>query len=1226
MAAYLVILISALIFYAQIPFADAKIPYASIDFEHITARNGLPSPVVYDMIQDRHGFLWFATGNGVSRFNGYEFTNYTANAGDAHSIGKGPVVQLLLDSRNTIWATSLSTGLYRFDEENDRFLFIRHDPENTNSMPSDTAYSIDEDASGNLWISTLDAGIVRYNPNTKVYTRYQHDPDNPDSLASNATVAIFCDSQGHIWISTVKNGFMKFDPTTEKFLHYLPGMPHAISIIEDQFNDIWIPTMGHGVYRYIRNEDRFVSYVHDSNDPNSISHNQVIKAFEDRSGTVWLTTWGGGFNIYDRENDRFVSYKHDPANPFSINHNSTWGVYEDHSGVIWVGTYGAGVNKFDRKKERFKVMRHYPGQHNSLSHSSVKTIHEDGDGIFWIGTLGGGMSQYNPKTGAFRHFKHDPANPNSITHNSVWNIVEDFRQNLWIGTENGLDMYDKERDRFYHFKADKTDPNSLSSDLIRSVMIDDQDQLWVGTQLHGADRLNLKGITDFKKVRFENLPVIGGHNSVLFQDSDRSVWIANQNLFRFDNTKNQFVKWEFRPADQRIAPQGLITHIAEDKDKLLWIGTTSSLFSLERKTNELKRYGPQQGLNYASIAALRVYPPDHLWISTRKGLSVMDLAGGKIKNYELGVFNRGAALTAEDGNLYFGGIHGMVSFSPNKITDNPHIPNIVITSFKKMNKEFDTGSPLPLLRDLKLSYEDRFFSFDFAALDFSDPDKNRYKYRLLGFDDNWVQVDSSRRFAAYTNLDAGNYRLQVLGSNNDGVWNDKGISIDIAITPPWWESKWFYSAVILLIAIIVALTIWYVLRLRFEINERQRVEKFLRDSEEKYRDVVEGTTDLITCVDENGNLSFVNSMANKIYGLSPEQCIGRSAFDFIHPLDREMTDAWFSECVTARLTDGTIENRHVNSQTGDMFILLWTANFHYYDDGRIKLVNSIARDITERKNMEQIIIQSEKMLSVGGLAAGMAHEINNPLAGVIQNASVMSNRLMNKEMPANIRAAESLGTKMDVITGFMESRGIPRMIRAITESSSRIASIVENMLSFARKGDSSFSGHHPEELMDKSLELAGTDYDLKKRYDFKTIIITKEYEAELPLFACEGSKIQQVLLNILNNGAHAMFTKASSDSNYTPRFILRLAHNRDTDMVEIEIEDNGTGMDEKTRKNIFEPFFTTKPVGEGTGLGLSVSYFIISENHNGTIDVLSEPGKWTKFIIHLPVKGKAKNS
>jgi signal transduction histidine kinase len=273
-------------------------------------------------------------------------------------------------------------------------------------------------------------------------------------------------------------------------------------------------------------------------------------------------------------------------------------------------------------------------------------------------------------------------------------------------------------------------------------------------------------------------------------------------------------------------------------------------------------------------------------------------------------------------------------------------------------------------------------------------------------------------------------------------------------------------------------------------------------------------------------------------------------------------------------------------------------------------------DVTDKVRLEEIMIQNEKMLSVGGLAAGMAHEINNPLAGIKQTAEVIHSRLLdNLVLPASIREAEKLGISIEAIEAFMRARHIPRMLDTIKECCMRVTELVDNMLSFARKSDRTIASHRMEAIIEKTLELAATDYNLKKRFDFKRIDIRKEFGREVPAVQCEDSAIQQVLLNVLSNGAQAM----QAAGTVKPRFIIRLYPDEARQMVSIEIEDNGPGMDEATRKRVFEPFFTTKPVGDGTGLGLSVSYFIISEQHRGEMQVISSPGSGARFIIGLPI-------
>jgi PAS domain S-box-containing protein len=294
-----------------------------------------------------------------------------------------------------------------------------------------------------------------------------------------------------------------------------------------------------------------------------------------------------------------------------------------------------------------------------------------------------------------------------------------------------------------------------------------------------------------------------------------------------------------------------------------------------------------------------------------------------------------------------------------------------------------------------------------------------------------------------------------------------------------------------------------------------------------------------------------------------------------------------------------------------------------HDGGAVIMID----DISDRVRLEEMMVQSEKMLSVGGLAAGMAHEINNPLAGMMQTAEVLSRRLGDKTLKANIQAAEEAGISLDALESYLKSRGIDTMTQDILESGSRAALIIKNMLSFSRKSESAKSTHSIPELIDTMVELARTDYDLGKQFDFKSIEIVKEYAPDVPPVPCDGNQIQQVIFNLLKNGAEAMHSHATKEKRMgreamTPRFILRVYSDKNLGRLTIEMEDNGPGMDDTVRRRVFEPFFTTKPVGFGTGLGLSVSYFIITETHGGTMDLESSPGKGARFIIQLPLQEK----
>jgi len=394
-----------------------------------------------------------------------------------------------------------------------------------------------------------------------------------------------------------------------------------------------------------------------------------------------------------------------------------------------------------------------------------------------------------------------------------------------------------------------------------------------------------------------------------------------------------------------------------------------------------------------------------------------------------------------------------------------------------------------------------------------------------------------------------------------------------------------------------------------DISDRKQVQRELGHLRNYLTNIIDSMPSIVIGINTDGTVTQWNHEAHSATGIATEDAQGKKLPDVFPRLASEMNR--ISEAIKTKqeLVDTHKAFIH-DGETHFEDITIYPLVTNGVDGAVIRIDN-----VTERVRLEEMMIQSEKMLSVGGLAAGMAHEINNPLAGMMQTATVLTNRLINKSLPANVAASESAGIDLNALYDYMDNRGILRMLSAINESSFRIADIIDNMLTFSRKSQVASLPSNIATLLDKSLALAATDYDLKKQYDFKSIEITREYQDDIPQIPCEASKIQQVFLNLFRNGAQAM----QSGNTKKPKFILRTRYLENDNMVTIEIEDNGPGMDKVTFKRVFEPFFTTKPEGIGTGLGLSVSYFIITENHGGEMSVISEPDKGSRFIIRLPI-------
>lgn len=381
------------------------------------------------------------------------------------------------------------------------------------------------------------------------------------------------------------------------------------------------------------------------------------------------------------------------------------------------------------------------------------------------------------------------------------------------------------------------------------------------------------------------------------------------------------------------------------------------------------------------------------------------------------------------------------------------------------------------------------------------------------------------------------------------------------------------------------------------------------------KDIIDSMPSVLVGIDSAGRVTLWNLEASRVTGLTQEKAQGHILLEVFPLLGGEMErvrQAIFSREVQR---DAKVASQ-VEGERRFSDITVYPLISDGVDGAVIRI-----DDVTERVRMEEMMVQSEKMFSVGGLAAGMAHEINNPLAGVLQNTQNALRRL-TQSSPVNDRAAEECGTTMESIKAFMDKRGILRMLDAVRDSGKRAAVIVDNMLSFSRKSEAHFLLHNIQDLLDRTLDLASSEYDLKKKYDFRQIEILREYQPDLPMIYCEGSKIQQVILNLLRNAAQALSEskERTMKEGGADRPLIILRAKQEDNMLRIEVEDNGPGMPEAVRKRVFEPFFTTKGVGFGTGLGLSVSYFIITENHNGTMTLESMPGRGTKFVIRLPLE------
>jgi two-component system sensor histidine kinase ChiS len=775
-----------------------------VRFQHLTIEQGLSQNSVLCILQDSKGFMWFGTEDGLNKYDGYNFNIYRHDAQDPKSLADNAIRAIYEDRSGTLWVGTWGGGLDKFDRERQSFIHYRNDPANPHSLSNNEVCSIYEDRAGILWVGTKGGGLNKFDRQTESFTHYHSDAANPQSLSNDEVFSIYEDKASQLWVGT-NDGLNRFDQEKASFIHYRndPANPHSlssnnvISIYEDRAGILWVGTVRSGLNRFDREKASFTHYRNDPANPHSLSDNEVYSIYEDRSGILWVGTLGGGLNRFDREKASFTHYQNDPANPHSLSKDEVCSIYEDRAGILWVGTRGGGLDKFDREKASFIHYQNDRADPHSLSSNNVISIYEDRAGILWVGTRGGGLDKFDRERQSFIHYRNDPANPHSLSNNKVISIYEDRSGILWVGTLGGLDQFDREKASFTHYRNDPADPHSLSSNKVYLVYEDRAGILWVGT-VGGLDKF------DREKARFTHYrndpanPHSLSDNEVysIYEDRSGILWVGTTagGLNKFDRQTESFTHYQSDAANPQSLSNDFVISIYEDEASQLWIGTNHGLNRFDRNNDKFDHFTEKEGLPNNSINAILGDQSGNLWLSTNKGLSKFNPQARTFRNYDVddglqsNEFNAGAAFRGASGELFLGGVNGFNSFYPEKIKDSSFVPPIVLTAFRKFDRPVHLEKAISETQELELSYKDYVFSFEFAALDYTNPQKNQYAYQLEGFDKDWV-YSGTRRVAIYTNLDGGNYVFKVKGTNSDGVWNEQGISIRIrvAFLPLHWR-------------------------------------------------------------------------------------------------------------------------------------------------------------------------------------------------------------------------------------------------------------------------------------------------------------------------------------------------------------------------------------------------------------------------------------------------------
>lgn len=838
-------------------------PGSAMRFQRITVQDGLSQNAVLAITQDQRGYMWFATEDGLNKYDGTLFTVFKHDEQDPSSLADSFVSSLWVDSQGELWVGTRN-GLDRYDRSSGAFVHYELDPGGSSNLASRWVVAIYEDREGTLWVGTDGGGLISLNSSRDVVYHYQHDPADPRSLATASVRAILEDRDGLLWVGT-SEGLDCLDRRTGVFTHFRHAAddPSSLSddaiwtIFEDNQGLLWVGTETGGLNRFDPATQTFSRYQHDADDPARLSHDRVRAILESKTGRLWIGTQNG-LDWLDREREAFVHYQHSPYDPYSLSSSSVWSIYEDAGGVLWFGTYGGGVNRYNRATDQFALYQHNPGLPSSLSDNMVWSIAEDQDGALWIGTFNGGLNRLERASGEFTVFRHEPENPLSLSDDDVRAILPDRGGQLWVGTSAGLDRYDPTTGAFVHYVHDPDDPNSLSGLRVTAIHEDQRGNLWIGTRQDGLNRLDR---ATGQAVRYRYDPndaesLCSDRIWALQSDRAGNLWVGTLGgVCVLDVEANRFTRYNHDPSDPTSLANDSVFAFYEDPAGIMWVGTWGSgLDRFDPATGAFSHYTEDDGLANNVIYGILPDSAGNLWLSTNKGISRFDPKADTFRNYDVSdglqdnEFNVGAHFRSETGELFLGGVQGFNAFFPERIVDNPIPPPVVITAFRLFNQVVRTD----LLPDehIALSYRDNFISFEFAALDYAAPEKNLYAYMLEGQDKQWVEA-GARRHADYTNLRGGDYTFRVRGSNSDGVWNETGSAVRLTVTPPVWERWWFRGTAL---AIIVAAGVGgYMMRVRsvearsrqlaVQVEERtreiewrtQQLEALYRADEELYR-------------------------------------------------------------------------------------------------------------------------------------------------------------------------------------------------------------------------------------------------------------------------------------------------------------------------------------------------------------------------------------------------------
>jgi signal transduction histidine kinase/ligand-binding sensor domain-containing protein/DNA-binding response OmpR family regulator len=812
-------------------------------FDRITVEQGLTSNRINGIIQDKSGFLWVATNNGLNRFDGINNKQYTKQVGDSSSLSTNTILSQYCTSKGQLWFLTVNY-LHRYNQKFDNF-----DRFLLSNKKESTRYGnkgmIAEDKKGNIWIGTPTNGLFFFDQTTNTCKRLLPQINSASSL--------YFDQNGILWIGGEFGMLLKYNPETKEIKKFILNEELRHNLPEDFIWNIWQDNSGRiilllssGLFQFDPQKENFSEQKEWNKKVNY--YNNALRSVLVEKNALWIGTQGGGLYYLDLLSDKVSQYQSVYSNLGSLSNNSITAILKDNLGVYWIGT-NDGINKYDPNMQLFAHYQKDPENPNSLQYNFVSSFCESPDGTIWIGTFGQGISVFNRVLNTFHTIAVSPGATSSLINNTIRAIEPDKSGNIWVGTTNGLSCYKLGQKRFVNYKR-INEKGSISSDNILSLLVTKNNQLFIGSNGEGlsfgtVDRISLEG---FQQYHPEKEYISKAKVRKMIELSNGSIVLGSlgNGIIILTGEKSENI---LPSAFSKSIDSDYVNALCEDKDHNIWIGTWDGMFLMDSDLKILKQFNPQNGLASNEVSGILADSKGDIWAVGMNGLSHLSKTTGtdyKITNYtsrnglQGSYFTTYSSLRTSDGEMYFGGYNGFNRFYPENIKSSQKAPEVKITDFQVFNRSVKINQKVNgrvLLsenildtKSITINNQHRVIGFGYTALTTSQTEKVKFACRMEGIDPDWVIQDYNQRYISYNNLDPGDYTFTVKACNADGVWNEKGTSISIKVLPPFWKTWWAYGLYILIIAGLLYLTREYSLS-RERLENKALLERVHREKD-----------------------------------------------------------------------------------------------------------------------------------------------------------------------------------------------------------------------------------------------------------------------------------------------------------------------------------------------------------------------------------------------------------